>query len=177
VVLQRVGPPYRTQPPTATHSQNPSDSQRSNRRTLPIEPGLMPSRYLKLQNLRKGHAADSLVAARELVRGIRPTDPAVPRLYAQRILEADDDWGTRDGRVVQGDGVTWEAIDALFDLAIAGGRAQCRASGRHRSAVPEVPPARCGLGGTTRRADQVAPRARDGRRADSRLAASARRAF
>jgi hypothetical protein len=83
----------------------------------------MPSRYLKLQNLRKGHAADSLVAAREMVRAIRPTDPAVPRLYAQRILEADDDWGTRDGLVVQGDGVTWEAIEALFDLAIAGGRA------------------------------------------------------
>jgi hypothetical protein len=96
----------------------------------------MPSRYLKLQNLRKGHAAESLLAARETVRGIRLTDPIVPRLYADLILEADDEFGTRDGLVVQGDAVTWEAIDALFDLAIAGGRA-------HRSEHPAGVDPRC----------------------------------
>jgi hypothetical protein len=84
----------------------------------------MPSRYLKLQNLRKGNASDALVAARETLRGqLPPADPVMPRLYALRILEADDDFGSRDGLVVQGDGVTWQAIDALFDLAVVGGRA------------------------------------------------------
>jgi hypothetical protein len=105
----------------------------------------MPSRYLKLQNLRKGHAADVLVATRESVRGTPPTDPVVPRLYAMRILEADDEFGTRDGLVVQGDGVTWEAIDALFDLAITG----CRA---HRSGHPAGVDLTCA---TCRQFDQV----------------------
>jgi hypothetical protein len=78
----------------------------------------MPSRYLKRRNLRKGHAAESLRRPRagswhpthrsHRAPDLRPANP-----------EADDDWSTRDGLVLQGDGVTWEAIDALFDLAIA----------------------------------------------------------
>jgi hypothetical protein len=83
----------------------------------------MPSHYLKLQNLRRRAVADELLATREALRGTRPTHPSVPNVYALRLLEVDDDHGTRDGLVVQGDGVTWSMIDALYDLAVRGMRA------------------------------------------------------
>jgi hypothetical protein len=89
----------------------------------------MPSRYLKLQSLRKRAVADELVATREALRGTRPTHPSVPNVYALRLLEVDDEHGMREGLVVQGDGVTWSMIDALYDLAVSGMRAHRADSG------------------------------------------------
>lgn len=48
---------------------------------------------------------------------------SVPRVVldaAVELLAADDERGGRVGLVVQGDGVSWDAVDGLLDLAVYG---------------------------------------------------------
>jgi hypothetical protein len=99
----------------------------------------MPSRYLRLQKLRIDHAADALVAIRERLRGsLKPADPHAPYIYASHILEADDSDGSQSGYVVRGDGLTWAAIDSLYDLALRGARAHAAESGHGRDPSCQV---------------------------------------
>ncbi|MGI8665604.1 MAG: hypothetical protein ACR2N4_06190 [Jatrophihabitans sp.] len=66
-------------------------------------------------------AAQVLVSVTEELRDqLPPSDKLAPRLQAGRILEADDERGTRAGLVVQSDDVRWAAIDGLLDLAVYG---------------------------------------------------------
>jgi hypothetical protein len=99
-------------------------------RSIPGEVGM--SRHLHVQHLRSRNAAEALVAVRDELRGqIRPADRHAPWLYAHHILEADDDFGTGAGLVVQGDAVSWEMIEAIYALALLG------ADEHHRQAHPD----------------------------------------
>ena len=75
-----------------------------------------------LPPLRTGRAADVLLEVRAALRsaGVRPADPDAPHLYADRMLTEDDGYGRELGLVVQGDGISWRQLDALFDLAMLG---------------------------------------------------------
>lgn len=67
------------------------------------------------------HAADVLLAARAQLYGkLSPDHPSVPPWYARQILAADDRYGVAADLVVQGQDVSWAAIDGLVDLAIYG---------------------------------------------------------
>jgi hypothetical protein len=83
----------------------------------------MSSRYLHIQHLRLGRAADALVAAREELGGRLPANhPVMPHLYVVRILEDDDGFGTSSGLIVQGDAITWEMVHAMRELSRIGYR-------------------------------------------------------
>ena len=48
------------------------------------------------------------------------SDPLASMLCASRVLQGDDERGTKTGLVVQGDGVNWESLDSLVELAVYG---------------------------------------------------------
>ncbi|MGI8668207.1 MAG: hypothetical protein ACR2N4_19620 [Jatrophihabitans sp.] len=79
----------------------------------------MPPRTLS--PVRGQAAAAALLAVREELRDrISPNHPLAPRLYAGRIVENDDEHGGRAGLVVQGDGLRWQTIDGLLNMALYG---------------------------------------------------------
>ncbi|HET6211088.1 MAG TPA: hypothetical protein VFD94_11925 [Jatrophihabitans sp.] len=53
-------------------------------------------------------------------RGVPPGDPSSPLLYADRLLAADDVYGSSHGLIVQGDALGWPAVDGLVDVAAYG---------------------------------------------------------
>lgn len=97
-----------------------------------------PAHQRHTQTTRLHHAADALVAARELYRGqVAPSDDAVPRLFAGHVLALDDEFGTGSGLVVQGDSVSWRSIAALEVLARRGQEAH-RREDRHPPGVTSL---------------------------------------
>lgn len=92
------------------------------------------SRHLRYQANRSGHAAQVLTAARTELRDVaQPGTDHAAWLYAHRILEADDDWGTRSKLIVQGDAIAWPLIEQLVALAEIGRETHLAQSG-HRPA-------------------------------------------
>lgn len=47
-------------------------------------------------------------------------DPLASMLCASKVLQADDDRGSRAGLVVQGEDVNWQSLDGLVELAVYG---------------------------------------------------------
>lgn len=41
-------------------------------------------------------------------------------IYADRVLAADDDYGSKQSLIVQGDALGWPAVDGLVDIAVYG---------------------------------------------------------
>ena len=70
---------------------------------------------------RRARAARELHNARvELDGKLSPDHPSVPPWYGRRVLAADDEFGRAAGLVVQGERISWSAIDALTELAMYG---------------------------------------------------------
>jgi hypothetical protein len=77
-----------------------------------------------VQRLRYQAAADALVAVRDDLRGkIPPRHKGSAQAYSTRLIDADDEFGARAGLVTQRDQLAWSTVDAMYDLAKAGGRA------------------------------------------------------
>jgi hypothetical protein len=80
-----------------------------------------PVRIVREPELPRIAAAGRAVAA-EMLRP-RPSGMWTPELlapaFASRAIAADDDHGRAHGLVVQADGMNWEELDALADLAAA----------------------------------------------------------
>lgn len=71
----------------------------------------------------RGHAAAVALtkAIAELgVGGVTSGQLEAARLYAGRVLEADDRHGAAHELIVQGDAALWPSIDGLVDLALYG---------------------------------------------------------
>lgn len=72
---------------------------------------------------RRGHAAAAALTAAltELARhGLYPDQPGSTLLFSDRVLAADDEYGARRNLIVQGNGVSWSAVDGLVDVAAYG---------------------------------------------------------
>jgi len=48
------------------------------------------------------------------------SDPLASMLCASKVLQGDDERGVHTGLVVQGDGVNWDSLDGLVELAVYG---------------------------------------------------------
>lgn len=48
------------------------------------------------------------------------SDPLASMLCASKVVQGDDERGTQTGLVVQGDGVSWDSLDGLVELAVYG---------------------------------------------------------
>jgi hypothetical protein len=75
----------------------------------------------ELDHSRRTRATRELYAARGELHGrLSPDHPSVPPWLCRRILDADDQHGKDAGLVVQGEQVSWSALDALAELALYG---------------------------------------------------------
>ncbi|MEO6703069.1 MAG: hypothetical protein ABI140_01045 [Jatrophihabitantaceae bacterium] len=76
---------------------------------------------IALDHGRRARAAHELHNARvELDGRLSPDHPSVPPWYGRRVLAADDEFGRAAGLVVQGERISWSAIDAMAELAMYG---------------------------------------------------------
>jgi hypothetical protein len=73
-------------------------------------------------HLRSHAAAAALNAAISDLRAhdITPAGLGSALLYADRVLAADDDYGSKHSLIVQGDAVGWPLVDGLVDVAAYG---------------------------------------------------------